>query len=582
MVPDLSAQSRRTQASPVSLPTRGPLPRLSSQLTLERVLDDLGSTLLNPLTVIDDPHQTVTGVVAFDPHDDQVIPAGAIVLGIGLSDAIDVQRCLRSMGTAGAHVLIGRGPRDLMETMSLAARGYGITVFTLVPGASWTQLSNLINSLLVDPRGVDDTETIDGLPGGDLFAVANAIGSLLDAPITIEDRNSRVLAFSSGQDTADGPRIETILDRQVPVEYTRRLQSAGFFTKLYSSTEPVSIRLDVDGVDVKNRAAIAVRAGGEILGSIWAALPDEMDEELARVLRDMAKIAALHMLRLRAGDGLDRRLRADLLATALDGGDGAEYAIRRLGIESSHIAVFALGVDQEETSQLDEAIETQRIVDAINVYLAAVRPQASAARLGDTIFGMLPIQSVDDGEEQARRFVSDLVVRAGTRVRVCGGVGPIVTDSRDLLSAREGARRALRVCLDRKDRGTSVAVLSQVYVDSLLLDLRDQVSLRRDQLSGPVHRLHDYDLDNGTDFVLTLDTWLACMGDVSRAADLLHVHANTLRYRLRRLAEIADLDLEDADARFAAQLLLRIDPRLTAGYAERSAERAGPGRSPTT
>ncbi|SMX90952.1 DNA-binding transcriptional regulator, PucR family [Brevibacterium aurantiacum] len=571
MVPDLPTQSRHTRSSPEALSPRSPLPRLSSQLTLERILDDLGSTLLNPLTTVTDPHQAVTGVVAFDPHDDQIIPAGAIVLGIGLADAAGIQRCLGSMAAAGAHVLIVRGPGDLLETLSQAAHGHGICVFTLVSGASWTQLSNLINSLLVDPRGVDDTETIDGLPGGDLFAVANAIGSLLGAPITIEDRNSRVLAFSTGQDAADGPRIETILDRQVPDEYTRRLQSAGFFTKLYSSVDPVSIRLDVDGVEIKNRVAIAVRAGGEILGSVWAALPNEIDEEGAQIFRDMAKIAALHMLRLRAGDGLDRRLRADLLATALEGGDGAEYAIRKLGVESSPIAVFAIGVDPEVTSQLDEAIETQRIADAINVYLAAVRPQASAARLGGTIFGILPVRDVVAGEDQTQRFVSDLVARAGTRVRVCGGIGPIVTDSRDLLSAREGARRALRVCLDRRDRNDSVAMLSQVYVDSLLLDLSDQVSMRRDQLSGPVHRLHDYDLRNHTDFVLTLDTWLTCMGDVSKAADLLHIHANTLRYRLRRLAEITDLDLDDPDARFAAQLLLRIDPELTSEYAETNA-----------
>ncbi|MBM6590855.1 helix-turn-helix domain-containing protein [Brevibacterium sp. RIT 803] len=568
MVPDLPTHVRLTQTSPGSSSLRSPLPRLSSQLTLERILDDLGSTLLNPLTTIAEPHQAVTGVVAFDPHDDQIIPAGSIVLGIGLADSADIRRCLGSMAAAGARVLIVRGPGEVLEPLSRAAYGHGICVFTLVSGASWTQLSNLINSLLVDPRGVDDTETIDGLPGGDLFAVANAIGSLLGAPITIEDRNSRVLAFSSGQDAADGPRIETILDRQVPVEYTRRLQSAGFFTRLYSSTDPVSIRLDVDGVEIKNRVAIAVRAGGEILGSVWAALPDEIDEERAQILKDMAKIAALHMLRLRAGDGLDRRLRADLLATALEGGDGAEYAIRKLGVESSPIAVFALGVDPDESSQLDEAIETQRIADAINVYLAAVRPQASAARLGGTIFGILPVNDVDAGEAQTQRLVNDLVARVGTRVRVCGGIGPIVTDSRDLLSAREGARRALRVCLDRGDRSVSVAVLSRVYVDSLLLDLRDQVSLRHDQLTGPVHRLHDYDLSNHTDFVLTLDTWLACMGDVSKAADLLHVHANTLRYRLRRLAEIADLDLEDPDARFAAQLLLRIDPQLASGDAE--------------
>lgn len=541
-----------------------PAPWQPTRLTLERVLTDLGSTVLEPLTTISDLHQLVTGVVAYDPFDDLVMPPGSIVLGIGLTGAPEIGRCLEAMDATGAVMLIARGPDDVLATLREEAVTRRIAVATLVRGASWTQLSNLINALLLDSQAFTDDETIDGLPSGDLFAVANAIASLLDAPITIEDRNSRVLAFSDGQDAADGPRIETVLGRQVPLEYTRRLQAAGFFTRLYSSPGPVSIRLESDGVEIKNRAAIAVRAGGEVLGSIWAALPGEIDSARAQIFCDVAKIAAMHMLRLRAGGGLDRRLKADLLATALEGGEGAQYAIRKLGIGTSPIAVFALGVHTETLSPLDEAIEVQRISDAVTVYLAAVRPEASAARVGSVILGILPVPDSEDGEQYAARVAREIIQRAGIRIRISGGIGPIVTDPRDLLEGREGARTALRVSRSVDDPEQPVAVFSQVFVDSLLLDLRDQVAARRDLLHGPVHRLHAHDLENSTDFVRTLDTWLTCMGDVSRAAEILHVHANTLRYRLRRLSEIAGLDLGDEDARFAAQLLLRIDPDLRA------------------
>ena len=36
------------------------------------------------------------------------------------------------------------------------------------------------------------------------------------------------------------------------------------------------------------------------------------------------------------------------------------------------------------------------------------------------------------------------------------------------------------------------------------------------------------------------------------------VHANTFRYRLRRVQEVSGLDLDDPDARFAAMLQLRM------------------------
>lgn len=322
----------------------------------------------------------------------------------------------------------------------------------------------------------------------------------------------------------------------------------------YSSEGPVSVKLP-KGDDVsKTRVATAVRAGGEILGSIWAALPGEYDPDGAKVFKDVAKITALHMLRIRAGDGLDRRLRADLLSKALEGGDGANYAIEKLGISSSPIAVFAIGVQSADKMSVEDTLESQRVADAVAVYLAAVRPQACTALLGRTIYGLLPVESLVVGEDQA--------LNLGARFRIYAGVGPIVDDSRNLFTARQGARRALRVCTEAADPSSAVALLSDVYVDSLLIELRDQIASRRELWSGPTHRLHAYDVDNGTDFVRTLDTWLECMGDVTKAADLLHVHTNTLRYRLRRISEISGMDLGDPETRFATQLLLRIDPNL--------------------
>jgi DNA-binding PucR family transcriptional regulator len=60
--------------------------------------------------------------------------------------------------------------------------------------------------------------------------------------------------------------------------------------------------------------------------------------------------------------------------------------------------------------------------------------------------------------------------------------------------------------------------------------------------------------------VHTLRCWLDAFGDVPAAAERAHVHPNTFRYRLRRLAEVAGLDLSDPDQRFAAMLQLRLLP----------------------
>ena len=102
----------------------------------------------------------------------------------------------------------------------------------------------MLRSLLAEGDVGDDGagDRSAGIPSGDLFAVANAVAALLDAPVTIEDRSSRVLAFSGRQDEADPSRVETILGRQVPERYSRMLTERGVFRELYRSDEPVFVR----------------------------------------------------------------------------------------------------------------------------------------------------------------------------------------------------------------------------------------------------------------------------------------------------------------------------------------------------
>ncbi len=57
----------------------------------------------------------------------------------------------------------------------------------------------------------------------------------------------------------------------------------------------------------------------------------------------------------------------------------------------------------------------------------------------------------------------------------------------------------------------------------------------------------------------TLTAWLDAHGDVARAAETLHVHAQTVRYRLARVREtVGDAALDDPQARLELQLALRI------------------------
>ncbi|NUR31360.1 MAG: helix-turn-helix domain-containing protein, partial [Catenulispora sp.] len=86
----------------------------------------------------------------------------------------------------------------------------------------------------------------------------------------------------------------------------------------------------------------------------------------------------------------------------------------------------------------------------------------------------------------------------------------------------------------------------------------DLTSARNDQPIRPVRRLREYDDKHQADLLTTLRAWLDAFGDVNEASAAVHIHPSTFRYRLRRVAEIASIDLGDPDTRFALMLQLRL------------------------
>ncbi|TDD50210.1 PucR family transcriptional regulator [Kribbella antibiotica] len=504
--------------------------------SLGRVLDDLGATLLE--LVAGDPDQPIGGVVIHDPLDDPLLPQHALVLGVGLRDPDEITRVLRDLGRQQATGLVLRSPVPRGGQITAVAAATGVAVLGLTQGATWDQLGILLRSVL--DVGVAESETLAGMPSGDLFALANATAALLDAPVTIEDRSSRVLAFSGRQDEADTARVETVLGRQVPDRYSRLLSERGVFRELYRTDQPVYVApMPATEPEVAlPRVAVAVRAGDEILGSIWVAVHEPLSEERSEALRDAAKVVALHMLRIRADADVERRLRADLVRTALD---GTRDALDRLGLADQTLVVLGLAVPA--------ATERQRLADAFAMHLGAVQPRAVAALVGDVTYGLVPVVS----EERAAQIAQDFLDRVGDRSGATIGVATAVR----LPQARASADRALRV-LRTGRRTQRVARLADVQVEALLLELRDLVEARGEQPTGPIARLVAYDRDHSSTLVETLRAWLDAFGDVTAAAAAVYVHPNTFRYRLRRLAEIGSLDLSDPEARFAAMLQLRV------------------------
>ncbi|MCF3123717.1 helix-turn-helix domain-containing protein [Streptomyces arenae] len=542
---------------------------------LDTVVSRFAGTLLEVLAGTVDPAAVISDVVIDDPREQAPGRPGALLL-CTTAGADDVPELLdRAVGCA-APALVVRAPLDMGPELRTRVERSGVAVLGLTTGATWAQLVVLLRTLLSSGPAGEELST--GIPAEDSFALANAIGALLGVPITIEDRDSQILAFSDRQSDTDRTRVETILGRGVPAHARRAQERAGVFKRLYASEKPLFIDTPrIEGEPGLPRVAMAIRAGDQVLGSIWAAVSEPLSEDKERVLVDAAKVVALHLLRRRIGVDVDRQVRADLVATALGGGPSAQGAVERLRLAGRTVAVAVVGLsppDTEEGSAGGAAgaggpsYARERTADAFALHLSVAAPGAVAALVGDVCCALIPgpdRKAPEDVAVLARRVAGDFLERARSLPEgVSIGVGRAVSasDPAGLARSHRDADRALRVLRHRapsRRQAGGAALFTDVQVEALLLDTGDRLRDEGGLLDSPVARLRHHDRDHGTMLTDTVAHWLDHLGNTLNAASAMGVHPNTFRYRLRRAAEVARLDLADADARFAAMLELRLE-----------------------
>ena len=109
------------------------------------------------------------------------------------------------------------------------------------------------------------------------------------------------------------------------------------------------------------------------------------------------------------------------------------------------------------------------------------------------------------------------------------------------------ARRRLDAALPVVPLG-SCLTLEQARPRAVVRHLADALDELPDLGPDPLSVLRDHDARRGGELVSTVRAWLDAGGDVVRTAELLQVHCNTLRYRLRRAFELLGTDLRNDPA----------------------------------
>jgi hypothetical protein len=281
----------------------------------------------------------------------------------------------------------------------------------------------------------------------------------------------------------------------------------------------------------------------------------ELREAVLRYSREIAFAAAqVYAEAAEARGAWDARLESLVVDALLRGesDDSLRSRAAALGWASHDTAVVVVG-------QAPDA-EPEAVVDDIRRAARAHRLDVLTGVQGDRLVAIL------GGPADPVRATRHLVAQFGPGPVV---IGPVVAD---LLGAGESAAAAvagLRAAPAWPDAPRPV----------LADDLLPERALSGDELARTrlVQDVYEPLLSTGTALVETLAAYLEQTSSLEATARALFVHPNTVRYRLRRVAEVTGYTPSDPRHAFALRLALTLG-RLSAGPAEASAvpDRPGP------
>ncbi|WP_156365002.1 PucR family transcriptional regulator [Sciscionella sediminilitoris] len=501
-------------------------------ITLATLVRQLGPGRLRPLTGATD-REVAEPVFVYEPGQ---TPSGGIAL---LTGPLPGEEAIGELAAAGVGAAIVRAPEAEAEALAARLGAEDIALLLLTGTVGWLELAGQLHAVLAGSPAPEANG------GGDLFALADMIAATVGGAVTIEDPHERVLAYSSlaGQPT-DQVRRAAILGRQVPDlpynpnSYERLLQSASVVR--FAGAEP----------DLLPRLAVAVRAEGELLGSLWAIdAHTELGSPAEDALLRAANLTAVHLVRARQAKDAEQRRRTRMLADMLGGAYSPVASAAQLGADPRDTAVvLAFGQDQPAIAG--------KLAEVVRGYFEVYHRPALCGVVADRAYAVLA-EPAAGGELPGlvRRTVASASAALGTTVRA--GLGHEAGAWTELPRARRDAERALRAITSRPELGP---VASRTEVADLVV-LGELAAEPGEVLGEPVPAVAamlEHDRRYGTHYAQTVRTVLAEGPRGGTAAERLAVHPTTLRYRLRRAEQLFGLRLDDADARLVTWLQLRL------------------------
>ncbi|MGK5529988.1 PucR family transcriptional regulator [Streptomyces sp. URMC 129] len=525
---------------------------------------------------------------------------GRRVRGVMTTDLRDPSRYLRG----GELVLTGlawwRGPEDsepfvrILADAGVAALAAGEAEFGAVPedlAAACARHRLPLFAVAEEVGFAEITEhvvrQVSGERAGDLAAVVARHRRLMSAgpagggPRAVLDLLASDLDLRAWLLSATGRPLAAARQERLPGGLGAELAAHQLTAARTGRRGPY--RAVVDGV-VYSLFPVRAGTGGDVrrtLLSDWllAVRADARDWPAQRLdlLDGVAQLIAAERDRREATRAVPRRLAQEVLDLLASGAPPAEVAARLrvaapgpvpgpAAVRWQVVTARVTWPDADfDTGPVGRALLEELLTDA-----GAHEAGAAVAHGGGEAVALVPVRAEDGdsatvaggggGPLRAETVLGPvrevLAAGLGGEGRLTLGVSAAVPSAEGLRGALEEARHALRVAAARPGQ-VSGAGHGELASHVLLLPFVPD-DVRRAFTARLLEPLRDYDRRHRAELVPTLEAFLAADGSWTRCAARLHLHVNTLRYRIGRVEQLTGRDLTRLEDKLDFFLALRM------------------------
>ncbi|GAB2449308.1 PucR family transcriptional regulator [Streptomyces incanus] len=573
--------------------------------------DALGLALLCGEDELD---RTVHGVMTTDLRDpSRYLSGGELVLS-GLAwrrDAADSEPFVRRLVQAGVVALaageaeLGAVPDDLV----MACARHRLPLFAVHESVAFATVTEHVVRQVSGERAGDLAAVVDrhrrlmtsGPAGGGPDVVLDLLGTDLDLRAWVLSSTGRLIAGSKA-----GPRLPDDVCVRIATEQLAAARSGRpgpHRVTLDDRTTYSLFPLHGGGPTATTVAAAAQAAhsehgehdtsaspevrdgqnGRETVLSDWLLVVEadagDWAEERLDLLYGVTQLIVVERDRRNAARTVRRRLAQEVLELVQAGAAPAEVAARLrvaapvlvpgLGA-APHWQVVVARIDWDGGGA-EGGAAAQVLLEEILVDPASTGPEHSdriaVAYAGEEAVALVPLPAVASEHDGAdgRGLLADALLESIREPLTAGldgdgrltlGVSAAVHSAEGLRGALEEARHARRVAAARPGRVCAAGHHELASHVLLLPFVPDDV--RRAFTARLLDPLRDYDRRHRAELIPTLEAFLDCDGSWTRCAARLHLHVNTLRYRVGRIEQLTGRDLSRLEDKLDFFLALRM------------------------